>query len=169
MVIDGIGISAPLEIKVREYSYDIDQDINWFQMSTGNWKASDRGSSVDKIYCTIKTRGKYDYIESVIAALLDNQEQDGTLLLTSINSALFGNNVDYTTDVEAVLFDINEPTQSGLHSFALEFILLLSNATFLTYALELPNMNALELSRTSGTVVNTTVTSTYINNYSEAV
>jgi len=120
--------------------------MKWFPMGDGSFDASDMGFQNDHIISKVKLYGKEDYINNIISELFSNQSDDGVLNLSSINTPLFGNNIDYTQPITAVLSDITIKQQKSLRGFQLDIELILGEAVYKSYTLELPPLKSLEYS-----------------------
>jgi len=149
MYISGSGIVTPIEIKVIDYEVDIDYSWNWFKMSDGSYKASDRGEAYDHTTTTISIHGKEDYIDGILSGVLTNQLDTGVMELTSINAPIFGNHVDYDgTTISGSLKEINLKEQTSLNGYGLNLKFIADTLTYNSYTLELPEFNALEIGYT---------------------
>lgn len=163
MLISGNGITTPFTVKIKKYSYNIDLSLNWFKMSDGSYRASDRGFENDHISSKITLHGKNDYIDNIITELKNNQESDGKLVLTNILTPIFGNNIDYTQSCTAVLKNITLKEQDSFNSFNLEIELETDTLVYKTYTLTLPNLSCVKHGYTGDTELQFITNTSYQN------
>ena len=163
----GAGIAEPIGVKVFDYSYDPKYALDWFLLGDGNWKALDRGEARDHAKTTIEVRGKEGYINSIITAIDANRTAGGELTLTGVAFALFGQDVDYSLTVSAVVSGYELRKQRSLRRFTLSIELNPANITRKDYAsLGLPALKRLKRGYTGDTDQAFNVVESYNNNKS---
>ena len=161
----GAGIAEPIGVKVFDYSYEPKYSLDWFLLGDGSWKASDRGATRDHAKTTIEVRGKEDYINSIISAIDANRALGGELTLTGVAFALFGQDVDYTATVSAVVSGYDLREQRSLNRFTLSIELTAANVTRKDYAsLGLPALKRLRRGYTGDTEQSFSTSESYTNN-----
>ena len=145
MYITGSGIVDPIEIKIIDYSFDIDYSFNWFEMSDGSWKAADRGQAYDHTVATINLHGKEPYINTVISGFITNQEDTAEVNISGLAVPIFGNHVDYDQPITAVLQEYNLKEQKSLNGYSLDLTLLGDTMSYSSYDLSIPELKLLEI------------------------
>lgn len=123
MYIYGSGIT---EFEFRtdsNYNVETQWDLEWFQVSNGDYHAIDRGASGDYYGASITTFGTETYINNIITQLESNRQSDGILYMSGFagNEHIFGEDVDHTL-VSGYVVGYGVRTQNSFkgYSFSLD-------------------------------------------------
>jgi len=123
MDIAGTGISADYSISILPgFRPRQVLSLSWQQAADGNWYATDRGSDEDYYECTISIAG----LETVINTFIDemeNNRQDGYFTMSNFNTSeyIFGENVDYSGDIDVAIVNWGQKEQRALKAYKQTF------------------------------------------------
>jgi hypothetical protein len=165
MIINGVGMTQPTEVNIKDFNFNLEMGMNWFQLADGNWRASDRGPEYDHKTVKITTYGTLSQLESITQELRLNQQNTASMSLFEIAEPIFGHNVDYDQPVTAVLNEIDIFNQKTLNGYSLEMTLEAVNLEYKSLAFELPDLCALEYSYYGGRKWSFNTNTSYQNQY----
>lgn len=117
-----------LDVKIFNFEYEQQIKFKILESDSGKPYIIDRGTATDKYSCTIITRGTRDYIESIQTELNTNTY----LTLSDVDVPIFGDNIFYTNDIQAVLESIDSYNQVTLNVWELRFSMSPVSLNFLS-------------------------------------
>jgi hypothetical protein len=125
MQITGDGITQ-FQFKVMPaYRVLTQLAIKWVQVSSGNWRATDRGAGEDVYEADISMRGTESIINNVIDQIQNNRlAGSGTPNQITMSGFLgsehiFGENVDHSGSINAVIMSMEKRQQAAWKSYLL--------------------------------------------------
>lgn len=133
MLLSGTGIVTPIELKINDFEPSTEYSLEWSKTSSGNWQASDRGSTYDVYDSKIKVSGHEYYINQVLSAIEANRQQTNVLTLTCFNNVddlIFGADVDYSSGLSVTVTKLGERKQKSWHVFSLSITLRVLSPSF---------------------------------------
>jgi hypothetical protein len=125
MIISGHGISTPLTVKIKpDFKPETTLALQWTQMESGNWFATDRGTGSDKYEVSLNFYGTELTINTLINTLEVNRESSlmsSQITLTGFNTGehIFGADLDYSGTITANVLSIEQREQHSWLGFAL--------------------------------------------------
>lgn len=124
MYIYGSGI-AEFEFRT-DARFDVNTiwDLEWFDVSNGNYHAVDRGASGDYYAASLVTYGTESYVNNIITQLESNRQEDGILYMSGFadNERIFGEDVDHSIPISGYVIAYGKRNQNSFkgYSFSLE-------------------------------------------------
>jgi len=126
-----------VDVKIQKYKPDVKLSYRMERMSSLKYVRLDRGYASDLYECEIETYGTQEYCESLMTILQTQRYgyQTGNPLYLSefaLNKgeAIFGNNVDYTGSIDAIVIDTPKMKNESFKVFSLTFKLRALGVTF---------------------------------------
>ena len=147
MRITGTGITQ-FDIKVKpEYRPLTRLALNWNQLSSGNFVATDRGATADTYDAEVRFYGKENVIDEFIEEINDNRVADSNeITLSQFNATehIFGANVDHSGTISATVLEMGKKTQNTWKGYSLTARLRALSPAF-TGSSSLPGLTNLEV------------------------
>jgi hypothetical protein len=142
MQISGTGITT-FDAKVKpDFNVETTYALQWAKLSSGNWRATDRGKDADIYEATnVRLYGTEDVIDNFINQVEANRVANSNVItLGSINDSehIFGADVDYTYGVNATVIDIPHRIQATWKGWSIPLKLRLLSPIVFTGAPALP-------------------------------
>jgi len=126
MYISGAGIPSPLRVEIdTDFRVETELALKWAQLSSGTWVATDGGAASDIYRSRISVRAREDVINDIIMAIFNNRtagiagENNITLNGFTDNEKIFGEDVDHTGDITAVVISMSDRHQMAFKSWRL--------------------------------------------------
>lgn len=133
MIITGAEITDFTFRVNPDYKVITELDMEWYQVSNGNYHAVDRGTSADVYGTKIKTFGTETYINNIITQLEANRQSTAGLIRMSSfadDEHIFGEDIDYSGELSGYYTEISMRRHSSLNVFELDLALRLSSPSF---------------------------------------
>jgi hypothetical protein len=143
MKINGTGITE-FEAKIlQDYQPLQRHSITWTQLSSGNWKASDRGTAADSYESKISLYGRESVINTFIEQINANRIAGSYQIVMSDFSEtekIFGHNITHTS-ITATIMDIPKRRQGSFKGWGLAdvYVKFIGTPTF-TGATTMPTL-----------------------------
>jgi hypothetical protein len=116
----------------NDYKIDTTLDVQYYQLSNGNYTAITRGSDADIYNTSIKTYGTEAYISGVITMLDTAFNTSGLLTMSGFSSdeTLWGDNIDYTAPLSGIVTEYGMLEQNSLNVYSLSLNIRLLDPVF---------------------------------------
>ncbi len=135
MLVNGDGI-AEFQFKTHPgYRIDTRLSLKWVQLSSGNWVATDRGTTEDIYEAEVFTTGTESVINNIIDQLQANRIAGSgtpnqiTLSSFSTSEKIFGENVNHTS-INATVLNQPKRAQVAWKTYSVSLLLRAISPTF---------------------------------------
>ena len=123
------------------YKPDTIPAIKWHQLSNGNWRGSDRGSSEDIYMSSILFQGPRSEL-TTLENFLDSNRRSWNITLGT-GEEIFGADVDYSSAISVTVVDYGKISQLGYNKWGMAMKLRANTLSFLSVT---PSLDSLRLS-----------------------
>lgn len=115
----------------RDFKYNIKTAMKWNQLSSGNYRATDRGYESDIYESEITVYDTFVKLCEIANDLYNVRYTDGNLILycTTPGEDIFGKHVKYYPSISVIATEIGNPEKSSLNLYSLKVNLRLSSAS----------------------------------------
>lgn len=147
-----------------DYNIDTQLDIDWIELSDGNYDPIVRSANNDVYNAVIRTAGTESYINNILTqldSLLIYESEIVTLSNIASDEHIFGEDLDYS-NISGIVIDWGVTEQSSWHGFGLEIKMRALSPSFSSVA-ALPNFSGWnsKANYKGGTIPNVNIYDTY--------
>ena len=133
MIVAGGGIT-PFNAKVKpDFRPMTELALSWRQLSSGNWRATDRGTDADRYGADIRLYGTETNINQFLTELEVNRASGShVLLLSGFNATehIFGADVDHSVQISATVTELGRRAQRTWKGFGVSLKLVAHSPAF---------------------------------------